>query len=1084
MLKLILSRDWVAGRDEILRQISRDIACGQGNRILMVPELISHDMERRLCAWAGDTASRFAEVLSFTRLGRRVPETLGIPVEECLDNGGRVVAMAAAARQLHSQLKAYASVETRPEFLTGLIDAVDEFKRCCITAADLKQAAQNTEGAFAQKLEELSLILEAYDSLCSRGKRDPRDQMTWLLGCLQDSDFTRKHVFYIDGFPDFTRQHMAILEYMIQTAPQVVVSMNCDRPGSSDPAFEKAGETVSQLLLYAKRAGIPFEIVTLQAQDSPLNVLRDGLYRGNVEPVPELKDRLFVCRADTVSRECQAAAHRVLHLVHNGCRYRRIGIVCTDMAAYKDVLSQIFSRFNIPLYRSGTENILQKNVITTVLSALDAALGSFETQDVLRYLKSSLSPLSRERCDALENYVIIWSISGKRWLKPWENHPDGLSAEWTPEATEILAQLNNDREACIRPLSQLQRKFRDATRLSQQVQALCDFLEEIGLAQRLSEVADEMDAAGDNRSAQILNQLWEILLSALEQLYDVLGETAWDADVFTRLFTLLLSQYDVGTIPPVLDSVIVGPVSAMRCQEVDHLILLGAREGQLPGYCGSSGVLTDQERTALREMGVPLTGGGMEGLQAEFSEIYGVFCGARQSVMVSYHGPQPSFICRRLAAMAGGEYPVGEMVWGSDPLDAAAWLASQGAKQAAEALGLSDTYRQLQTRCGHTLGAVSQKTVEKLYGRKLRLSASRIDKQAECRLAYFLHYGLSAKERKEATVDQLEFGTYIHAALEHTARDVMEKGGFWKVSLEETLQIAGDHARNYVAEHFGQLDSSRLNYLLKHNNRELEMIIEELWRELSTSRFVPVDFELSFGSDGKLAAIRIPNKAMEAELRGFVDRVDAWSNGHTNYYRVVDYKTGKKDFDYCDVFNGIGLQLLLYLFALKEQGGCILGQNSKPAGVLYFPARSPVISADGREDTEQEEKERAKAWKRKGLLLEDSTVIDAMEPDGVPGRLCCKITKDGSLKGDIATRDQLDLLRGYLFRILGKLVGEIADGNIDPNPYTRGSGRNACSYCPYKPICHYTTVTGRRNYKTMTSQRFWDEIGKEMAHHG
>ena len=32
-----------------------------------------------------------------------------------------------------------------------------------------------------------------------------------------------------------------------------------------------------------------------------------------------------------------------------------------------------------------------------------------------------------------------------------------------------------------------------------------------------------MDAAGDNRSAQILNQLWEILLSALEQMYDVLG---------------------------------------------------------------------------------------------------------------------------------------------------------------------------------------------------------------------------------------------------------------------------------------------------------------------------------------------------------------------------------------------------------------------------------------------------------------------------------------------------------------------------------------------------------------------------------
>ena len=115
----------------------------------MVPELISHETERRLCAAAGDTASRFAEVLSFTRLAKRVADETGCAAEECLDNGGRVVAMASSARQLHSRLKAYASVETRPEFLTGLIDAVDEFKRCCITSQDLINAAAETDGSLS-----------------------------------------------------------------------------------------------------------------------------------------------------------------------------------------------------------------------------------------------------------------------------------------------------------------------------------------------------------------------------------------------------------------------------------------------------------------------------------------------------------------------------------------------------------------------------------------------------------------------------------------------------------------------------------------------------------------------------------------------------------------------------------------------------------------------------------------------------------------------------------------------------------------------------------------------------------------------
>ena len=158
MLHLIIGRDWTANRQEILKRISADVAAKRSGRILMVPELISHDTERRLCAAAGDTASRYAEVLSFTRLARRVSDSVGSAAQECLDNGGRVVAMAAAARQLHSKLKAYASVETRPEFLTGLIYAVDEFKRCCISSETLVHAAGLVEGGFSQKLEELALL--------------------------------------------------------------------------------------------------------------------------------------------------------------------------------------------------------------------------------------------------------------------------------------------------------------------------------------------------------------------------------------------------------------------------------------------------------------------------------------------------------------------------------------------------------------------------------------------------------------------------------------------------------------------------------------------------------------------------------------------------------------------------------------------------------------------------------------------------------------------------------------------------------------------------------------------------------------
>ena len=243
MLRLLIGTDWTQNRDTILQRLRDDVHHRKPGRILMVPELISHDTERRLCAAAGDTASLYAEVLSFTRLARRVSECAGMAAQECLDNGGRIVAMAAAARQLHSRLKAYAAVETKPEFLSGLIDGIDEFKRCCISSADLTAAAQATEGSLSQKLEELALLMEGYDSICARGKRDPRDRETQLLEQLEECDFGENHVFYIDGFPDFTRQHLAILEHLIKTSPEVTVSMTCDSVDSPRLAFEKAGDT-------------------------------------------------------------------------------------------------------------------------------------------------------------------------------------------------------------------------------------------------------------------------------------------------------------------------------------------------------------------------------------------------------------------------------------------------------------------------------------------------------------------------------------------------------------------------------------------------------------------------------------------------------------------------------------------------------------------------------------------------------------------------------------------------------------------------------------------------------------------------
>lgn len=1085
MLTLILGTDWVSNRRRILDLISQDVINASGGRYLIVPESVSHDTERRLCASAGDTASRYVEVLSFSRLCSRVSDFAGHAQEECLDNGGRVVAMAAAARQLHSKLKAYAAVETRPEFLISLVDAIDEFKQCCITSDDLKLAAAKSEGSLAQKLEELALLLESYDALCAQGKRDPRDQMSWLLNELEECDFAKQHVFYIDGFPDFTHQHMAILEHLIAESSSITVSLTCDAPGSAGLSFENAGDTALKLIHIAQKNNVAYQICYEKSRSDMLQPVRELLFQGKITPNDSINS-LCTYQTESIYQECIAAAEKVMNLVRNGARYRDIGIACSDLNTYRNTLEMTFSRCHIPVYLSGTEQIIGKPVIVTVLAALDAVISGFDQQNVLAYTRSLLSPIDFAACDMLENYAILWGIDKDQWLAQWSNHPDGLGGRITENSQITLCELNLIRQRIMDPLHSLRENIYKAENLGQQIEALYRFMEQIQIRQRLGILASEMDANGDYRSAQILNQLWEILLNAIEQMYDVLGQTVWEPEIFSRLLKLLLSQYDVGTIPPVLDTVTVGSVSAMQCHQVKNLLVLGAQEGAFPAYVSSSGVLSDQERNALRGIGIPLVRGAMEGLQQAFTEIYGVFCGAEETVTVSCSNGQPSFIYRRLSELSGSS-DTADCLFGAalaDPVEAAAFLARFNAEEVSTELGLTQQFYDAVVRKNYNFGNIQPQHIKKLYGDTLELSASQIDRQGECRLSYFLKYGLRANERKPAAVDPAEFGTYVHFVLENTAKHIQNIGGFHSVSMDEAVKIAEQYSIEYAKERFSVFGDQRTSYLFQRNSRELSLIVQELWKELHDCEFEAVGFEVGFGFDESRAAIPISGKIMNARLRGFIDRVDVWKSDTNSYFRVVDYKTGRKDFDYCDIFNGLGLQMLLYLFALENAPDGLCEGSAVSAGVQYFPARVPIVSADGLMSPEEVAAAREKLWKRKGLVLNCDAVLQAMESADAPNRMPYTRKKDGAITGDIADAAQFALLKAYVFGVVGKMVDDIASGNVTPNPYTRGSAHDACTFCPYSSVCHLENVHDRRNYKTMSPQRFWDEVGKEVSNHG
>jgi hypothetical protein len=182
----------------------------------------------------------------------------------------------------------------------------------------------------------------------------------------------------------------------------------------------------------------------------------------------------------------------------------------------------------------------------------------------------------------------------------------------------------------------------------EQVEALCDFLEEIGFAGRLQQLTEQFTAQGKLQQAQEAAQLYEILIGALEQLYAVLGKTVRSADAFVRLIQVLLSQYTVGTIPAAMDCVRVGALLDMRRSRTTRLFVVGAADGCFPACVQQTGLLSEHERERLRALGVPVAPGAPEKLEREMLAIYDVLSAPEAGLSVSCTAGQESYLFRRL----------------------------------------------------------------------------------------------------------------------------------------------------------------------------------------------------------------------------------------------------------------------------------------------------------------------------------------------------------------------------------------------------------------------------------------------------
>lgn len=1083
MLTFVFGRQGSGKSAYLYHTAARAAADGITRQVFLVPETHSHEAERRLCEAGGDGISLFCEVLTFRRLANRVFAEYGGIADRVLDDGGRILLMQSAFESVRTSMKYYVGA-AGPELLEGFVRVVDEFKSCRLDDGAVLPLLPEFDPVLSSKLQDLLLIRAAYDAQCAGRFTDPRDEMTRLADAARALDWFRGRRVYIDGFSGFTPQEYDILSALSRA--DVWAALDFDPADPDAELFAKSRETAARLQRLA--GGGHARTVSLEppARHDDLAHLERSLFDYTAPAYEAAPAHIELTAAPSIFTECELAAARIVRLLREGTRCRDIVVVSGDFDAYRLPLESALERFGVPYYITQKTDLRVKAVTALVLRAVRIAASGFRHEDVFAYLKTGLTGIPRGDVDLLENYCLQWRVKPGQWTsgQPWGMNPDGFGVPLTEEGAALLARLNDVRRKVTQPLLRLGQRLREDVSALEKVRAVYEFAAAIGLPDTVAARESELRAAGELTQADEYRQLWDVFCRGLDSFADISGDRSISAQDFEKLFTLILSRYDIGTIPPSIDRVACGDLSRLRAADARAVLVLGARDGALPVPGDGGGLLTDADRDELTSYDIELAYTPESRDADGMSEVYHVLAKARTLLYLSYPAAdsagnqiRPAYLVQRIRALfpaltVGSPTSRDDAYLLESPRTALDYAAAHGDAAEAQILdilhalpGGGEVPRLFHPDSVLPEERVGEEAVRGLYGCELHLSATRMDSFNTCRFAYFSRYGLDLKPRREAGFDAPQRGLFIHYVLEGTVRRVQEAGGFSACTREEVREFARACVLAYIARDIPdfQTKSARFQYLFHRIRHSLDILIDNLYDEFSKSSFLPLDFELSFASD--LPPVRIETAHGAASLRGVVDRVDGWVKDGVLFVRVVDYKSGVKTFSYGEIMNGLGMQLPVYLFALRREAERYLARHPAlavdavvPAGVLYTPARAePFAAPHDLPDGELRAKLDA-ALMRSGIVLSDPEVIEAMEP-GIEGEgrfIPVKLLRNRqpSSASGVADESQFALLERHVRRMTALTAELMAEGQIGARPAVT-HGVQACTYCDYRSVCFF-----------------------------
>lgn len=1106
MLSLIIGEKG-SGKTSYAHKIAGEAASRGEKVMLIVPRQFSFETDRSILTLLGPRLASEIEVLSFKRLCDETVRDYGSVNKPLATTGIKNILMSLAIEAVSESLTVYAKHKKDIALSQKLLLSVEEMKNTGISAQELLSCAGTvSDKLLADKIRETVLIFSAYEALLSESYFDEANLLGYVTESLAKTDFFDGRTVIIDGYSSFSSAELKMIELMLRKAKQVCVTLCLrDEEDVNDMSpFALPSKTFRRLRLLAGNNGVEVNSVTVtsrsRAYPDDLAFLEKNIFSLSCAPFSGECKNITLTASNTLSAECDAVARKIKAMIRKDeYRCRDIAVVFRSEGAYEKNIKLSFKKYGVPYFEDKRQPVINQPLINFVSALLDIASSGFSSDCIFRYLKTGLAGFTGSEITDLENYVYAWDIDGRRWLCDWTDNPDGFGIELDEKRKEKLRRLNEIRKKAVEPIASF-REAAEGASGKELSSALYFFLTENAVDEELKKYALCLEERSMTELALEQEQVWDILMECLDELAAAVGDRVISVGRFYELFMLCVNSKSLGKVPDGFDEVTVCPAQRMLTVSRKVVFAVGMNNGVFPLRQGESGVFSLREKMKIAQGGIESINDSKDEQLFERFLAYNTLCCATQKLHLSY-----CLSDARDQTLAESEYigsvkalfPTLKESFSSDASleelieseqSAFEIMAKNWNSNSPKIRALKEYFSSREEYAGRlvtikravekrALGFENSSNALDFFGRNLYFSATQLDDYGLCPFMYFCRHGLKAYPRLKAKFDPAQTGTAIHFVLECLLEKYKGKE-FLSLSAQELDSEISRLLSEYLESSLSGSENKteRFNYLYFRMHRIIADILARLQGEFGESDFEPCDFELSIDREGDVQPFTVKLSDGKVDFCGKIDRIDKLDTEDKRYIRVVDYKTGIKDFKLNDAMNGINMQMLLYLVSIWRNGRGFY-ENITPAGVLYFPARVDTVKADRESDEADRIRTRYQNNRMKGLLLDDEAIIRRMDKKGEGLFLPVKFDgKTGQIKGNLISLEALGRLAKRMDGIIRDMGNSLHEGKVEARPLMGGGHTNTCLYCKYGDIC----MQEKPRYRFIESESHSDCIKKLM----